>query len=320
MFKKISLILSVAILAVLFTSMSGFAQGVPANCTYSVSKGTPTSTIKIAVAANFFEPAKDMVGTAISSTGLLSTTNNVTVYICPDSTGNLEAAIAADPGHDLYDYLFAADDSVAGWAPAQGIPASTVYTYAIGQPVLFGYRSTTPGKTWYISDVSSLVSGLSSSLLVDSLPHSGSTLANYSIATSTANDIAIADIVNAPYGTQADLILNAMASSTPAVARAYFSNVGNAYAAVGLTVNDVSGASHNVKSGFVSRSQICSYIKAGGTGIAYIQFPEYLLDQQAVQLTSAGSVLSTYIQNQMAGGVSNAWDTFLTNNCYEKLN
>jgi ABC-type molybdate transport system substrate-binding protein len=322
MFKKISLILSVAILAVLFTAMSGFAQGVPANCTYSVSKGTPASTIKIAVAANFFEPAKDMVGTAISSTGFLSTTNNVTVYICPDSTGVLETAIANNPG--LYDSFFAADNSVTNWAASIGI-TNPVFTYAKGMPVLFGYRNTTPYKTWYVSDVTSLVSKIGGSAPAPSgnvatLPDENTpsdTLANYAIADSTANDVAIADIVNAPYGTQANAILNNMTpAGQPDVDRAYFSTVGTAYNAVGTTALDVNGVSHDVKSGFVSRAQVCDYIKAGGTGIAYVEFPDYLLNQEAVQLTPAGLGLYNYIQDEID---DENWNDFLTDHCYETL-
>jgi ABC-type molybdate transport system substrate-binding protein len=303
---KMRLFLCVAVLAVLFTASFVFAAD-------TVCTNPPGATTKIAVASNFFGPAQTMAAN-------FQTANpGQVVNVCHNSTGVLEQEIldainATPPVAPPYDNLFAADAIAPSFLTAINGKLDGSYTpflYANGLPVLFGYHAGVTGKTFNVADVSQLINGLSDEDQEASLP---SPLNGYSIATSTANTVAVADPVNAPYGTQAAAILYDLASHSPAVVTAQFDNIGLTYGVVGTNVT-VNGVSYDIHSGFVSKAQICQDID--DENVAYVEFPGYVLTQRAIQLTANGTALKTYIQNRID---DTTWDDFLTANCYQGVN
>jgi len=284
--KKITLLICMAALVMLFTAPAGFSQAF--KCATYPSGSTPT--IKIAVAANF-------VGTSsLTVQNFLVSTYGVgeVVQICQGSTGALAAYIQANPG--AFDMFFGADTTatqLSGVSPA--------FIYARGLPVLFGYTANS-GKANTITDVSDL------------LTQSGTSFANvlsynvtgyatgYSIP-SSANDIAIADSSVAPYGQAAEDILDDMGNPPVTLVSSPGQDVSAAFSAVG---------NNGVNSGFVSKAQICSIFPI----VTYVQFTGYTLTQMARQLTTAATPLYDYIQSQITSG---AWNTFISLNCYNPI-
>jgi hypothetical protein len=309
MSKHLKLTFCMAVLVMMLMAASSFA--VPTVCDAPIYKGSaPYTPLKIAVAANFYQPVEDLVsGYTLGGTtypGFLDqiSVDNVAVYICQNSTGVLESEILAGlqsvPTQYVYDYFFAADGISSTFLTAASpyVPYSP-FLYAHGVPVLFGY---TTGKTNTITNVGNLVVGLGSGTQYTVAQADSDLYAlNFVIGT---NSVAVADAVNAPYGTAAQDIFAEFA--TPPTTTPQFSTIGTTFNAVGTTQG-----SYAYYAGVVSRAQICD-IKPS---IAYVEFTGYTLNQRALQLTANGSALNTYIQGQMYP----AWNTFLTNHCYSTI-
>jgi hypothetical protein len=323
MSKQLKLTFCMAVLAMMLMAVSSFAAS---TVCATFTKGTGSATpLKIAVASNFFGPAQVMVtGTAANSYtdgyfGSSYSPTNVTVQVCHNSTGTLEGEILnSAPNYNAYDILFAAD-SIASSFTSQ-LPSSIITTYdgpflyAKGVPVFFGYLSGVTGKPNYIANVGSLITGLGSGNSY-TVPQLGSDLAdlNYTV-NSSATSVAVANAVNAPYGTAAQNIFNqftAQPSKTP-----QFDNIDLTYQSVGTT-QTINSTSYNIYSGVVARSQICGDIAAGN--VAYVQFTGYTLDQNAIQLTGNANAFVSYLNARMLNTTATGWDTFLTSNCYNSI-
>jgi hypothetical protein len=298
MSKKISFMCGMAVLVALFTVVGGFAQTSP--CPpypyndYSV--GTGATTLKTAVASNYYCPAIDMVNNFVSYYGAA----NITVTVHHDSTGALETQIINDPGHDIYDYLFAADSIASSFLTAIGKTPANTFRYANGVPSLFGY------KAGGITTVGALITGLGAADNY-TVEESGSDLTalNYTV-NSTAEDVAVAATPAAPYGTAAAAIFSRFAT-LPSTTTPY-PNISLTYDAVGTA---------GIPSGVVSKAQICANIAAGA--VAHVDFTGYTLEQRAIQLTSTGASLTTWLTSQMAGGSASTWNAFLVAHCYSTI-
>jgi hypothetical protein len=301
MSKQLKLTFCMAVLVMMLMAASSFAA--PTVCDAPIYKGSaPYAPLKIAVAANFYRPVKDLVsGYTLGGTtypGFLdqSSVDNVAVYICQNSTGVLEseilAGLAQTPPQYVYDYFFSADEISNTFlnAVAPYVPYSP-FLYAHGVPVIFGSRAT-------VGTVTGLITGPGLSGYVDTIDTVDT---SYSITDPTAYNVAVADPNNAPYGRATVSILAAMGIAYPTAYTRQFNTVTDTYNAVGTA---------GINSGFVSESQVCN-----NNLVSYVRFPGYVLDQRALQLTSNADDLDDYIVGQLGP----AWNTFLTNHCYVGL-
>ena len=342
--KKNLMIMCMALFAMLLATTGGFAQlppPLPASCgTYAVlptgANVAPTATnMRIAVAANFYGPVQNLLNAYLPTLKQATTAT-----VCSNATGTFEKDINENYPTYIYDLFFAADDSVTQYTSAENCSTSNVpcavdddaFLYANGIPVLFGYvaPSLNSNIANLITDVSYLITQSGSNfqnVLAYSVPGSAN---GYQIATPTANTVAIADPGVAPYGLKAATILSNM-YSVPLPNPLNASNLPQ-FGSVSLntaTGQDV-GATFNLVgtgstfSGFVGKSQICSILPI----VAYVQFPNYTLQQYAVQFDTSNNVataLNAYIQQYMmvtpdpAVSALMKWDVFLVNNCYQPL-
>lgn len=295
--KLFSLCMSAAI------SMSAASSGwaVDTVCSLVPTDCATPDTI-IAVASNFYEPAKKMVANfqALGKPG-----NGTCIQICHNSTGTLLTEINNSPTY--YGMFFAANTTAP--ESLQSSTGNTAYLYAKGIPVFFGYRSNGD-----ISNVGDLITNLGTAV---NYTMTATDLSSYAVNTGTAGNVAVAGTA-APYGVKAHAILNSIeGTSLPGTIPAWvrsplYDNIDLTFAAVGTT---------GIKSGFVSKAQICNIYG----DVAYVQFtsPDYLLNQKAILLDSSDSTnppttvagtLSKWIKDEIA---NDGWDDFLTDNCYE---
>ena len=303
------MLLCVTALVMLFITASSFAVPVTVCTPYA---GTGPITLRLAVAANFAVPAETMVNNFLASDPSYPTTYNV--WICPNSTGVLVADIDNNPRY--FDMFFAANEA------AHNLPRVryTAFTYAKGIPIIFGYTPRI-GIDNPVNNANALIHGLPPATDFEMLPYS--TLSSYSINTTTAKAVAIADPLVAPYGQAAELIMAALGHPSPRpVTLATLNTVTEVQTYVG-TDTTISGTPFSIISGFASKAQFCASgyidpITDVPTGIAYVAFTNdvYTLDQTAVQLTRDANDLRAYIRTAMG---TNAWNTFLTSKCYGAL-
>jgi len=295
--KLYSFCVSAALL--MFVSSNGWAVDtvctlVPTDC------GTPDT--RIAVASNFFGPAKQMVANfqAIGKPG-----NGTCIQVCQNSTGALLTEINNNLSY--YGMFFAANSTAP--ESLQSSTGNTAYLYAKGIPVFFGYRND-------VTNVGGLITGLGSGV---NFNMTATDLSSYAVNTSTAGNVAVAGIA-APYGLKAQAILNSIESLNPGlpgtipswVHSPLYDNIDVTFSAVGTG---------GIKSGFVSKAQICDIYG----DVAYVQFtsPDYLLNQKAILLDSSDSTnppstvagkLSKWVKDEIA---NDGWDDFLIDHCYE---
>jgi hypothetical protein len=300
MSKKISLVFSMAILAVLFLAASGFAQ-VPSN-DYTASIGNGSNPpLKIATASNYYYPAVDMVNNFLAAPP--SGITDLTVTVHHDSTGTLETQIINDPGHDIYDYLFAADSIAPSFLTAIGKTSADTFRYANGVPSLFGFTS---GKSATVSNIGNLISNIATpSATQATVPQKDTDLQALGYIAGSAQPVAVAVTPAAPYGTQAAAIFSRFA--TPPTTTTPYANISLTYDAVGTI---------GIPAGVVSKAQICADL----ANVAHVDFTGYVLEQRAIQLTSTGTPLTTWLTGQMLGGGSpSAWNAFLAVHCYDSI-
>jgi hypothetical protein len=303
--NKIKFLFVMAILAMMFTAVSGFGQ-VPDVCTDTPltspdvdSTHPATNFATIGVASNFWGPQPESTSPVIADSPALSMVDNflnsgsvtlTAVTVCHNATTTLE------DNASNYDSLFVADNTA-------GSVGSYPITYARGVPAIFGYRKD-------VTDASQLilaptpVSGNAATI-------SGLTSKDYSVPSITAQWLALADPYYAPYGEAAEDILTPMSTGylPPAAYTPLFSTIGKTFDAVGKTY----GTSY-IKSGFVSMGQLCTLKDS----ITYVEFTNnaYTLIQTAsvVDTTNTTAMaLYNWIQAQKLAGT---WNPFLVSFCY----
>ena len=303
---RIRVLLSLSVLAVLFTATVSFGQ-VADVCTINPltspdvdSTHPATKFAIIGVASNFWGPHPELPNPPIPTSPALSMVNNfltnttapvtsTAITICHNATSTLKA------NYNKYDFLFLADGTA-------GSVGSFPFSYARGVPVVFGYDKD-------ISDVSQLIiapGGISG----PSAEISGLISNSYSVAGNTQY-LALADPSLAPYGLATQKILTPMSTGYPPLT-AYptlFPNIGLTFEKVGT--NPGQGY---VTSGFVSKGQICTLQNI----VTFVEFTnnEYTLDQTASvihtsNLTAMG--MYSWIQIQRTGPY---WNAFLAGFCY----
>jgi len=274
--------------------------------------GSGSSTTTIAVAANFSQPMASFLTTYFTVAYPA-----YTVIMCADSTGNFEATIDAALANGQpspYSMLFAADNS-----PVTKYASHSPYMYAKGIPVLFGYLPGS-GQSLTITGLSSLVANQTSNYITANTAGLHSRTVSTHLTSGTA-EVAMANPAKAPYGVEAQNILNAMlpidgsSFSIPTNVPAWIKTPLTTYSNITLTFNAV-GTSE--PAGFVAKSQICGHLKDGT--IAWVQFSstDFQLQQTAVNFgtNAGGNQLSTYIKSWMTHPPATRWNTFLTTWCY----
>ena len=305
-----------AVMAVLVIAASGFAQSacpsslvadVPPN-DFIGEKGTGGSLLKIAVASNYYCPAVDMVHYFLQSA---SSGTNLMVKVHHGSTGTLIAELESNS--IAYDFLFTADEisqtfvnniNFANYTNSNVLEEEVAaFLYAKGVPSFFGYKADG------ITNVGKLIVGLGSAdnFVVDEY---GEDLADMDYeVNSMAEAVAVAVTPAAPYGTAAAAIFSEF-TSWPSISGPW-NNIATTYDKVGTA---------GVKSGVVSKAQICNNIKAGQ--VSHVDFTGYTLNQEAVQITGNGQPLMDWILGEMVEGendTNSAWNDFLDNHCYGLL-
>jgi hypothetical protein len=308
--KKTMFVLCMAIAAMIFTTVSGYA--LPRSCAmpnytvlpYGSGANPGNTTLKIAVAEIFYVPLLDFLTNYYFPQAPAGTT----ITVCSNTTVVLMNDIISNPG--IYDFFFAADTSAAGLGLGS-------FTYAWGIPIFFGYTS---GATNLIANVGDLMNGLNNpTALSDTVSVAGIALANYSINATNANMVAVAGNINAPPGQVANAIMGALGTSNPGVQTIQFNTVINVQDLVGtdvtVTMPPAPPTVHSIYSGFAKKAQFCSGIGVITAPIAYVEFTNsvYALNQTAIQLTSNSDDLYLYIQGQIANG---GWSAFISGYCY----
>lgn len=295
MAKKIIVLLSFIVLVVVFAAQSSFAACQP------FTKGTSGSTIKVAVAANFLDPAIDMIVGTLPLTDSFfdqNNINNTTVIICDGATGDFAAEIAYAVANNQpvpYDVFFAADETAMNNLPSafDGFPT---FVYSKGKPIIFGKKAR-------VTNVSGLVDKIGSTAVTGSINPITTT---YSIKSSAQDPVAVANPATAPYGAAAVSIMTQMGVYGTTY-KTQYPTVGGALNAVLMDTN---------KSGFISKAQICQNLG----NFTYVEFPSEQLDQTVRQLTANANPLINYIEGKIystpVGSSISEWNTFLTNHCY----
>lgn len=307
----------IASAGVIFVLAAAPAMAAPSCVVWPNAMATPD--VKVAVAANFFGPMKDLV-TLWTGVGEPGAGKNVN--ICQDSTGNLDAAIRL--GSSGYALFLAADDTTPDNLVGSGYEqtSATSKLYANGIPVFMALNST-------VSDVHTLMPNLAGP--ADHASLSGVMTSTDAISIANSQTIAVADpgsnpptVVNAPYGYAAYLIMTDMGltwssfSSPPSGVHALYPNITNTFNSVTDTTN---------KSGFVSKSQICSGIApihGSPPDYTYIEFTnaKYMRVQKGILIKSGDNTqngLGASIFNYMLNQGGTFWDDFLEDHCYAAL-
>jgi len=304
--KLSSYFMTAAVLAL--TASSSWAT---ITCNLPITQGNGANAATLAVAANFVTATTDLV-TKCQNEGQC---NNTAFTICYDSTTNLKTALNSDySSHSnafvTYSYFFAADTSASTYDSYNG--TGTAWSYAKGIPVFFAYHDV-------LGDIGSLLTGQSG----HALTISDSDLSPYAINTSAAGYIAVAG-TGAPYGVKSHAIINSIQSLNPGlptsipsyVVAPLYGNIADTFSAVGST------GTPTIKSGFVSKGQICNGIPPLYTEtppqFVYVEFTNsaYLLDQKAILLNSntAAVALDNYMTTLKSG---TEWATFVQSECYQ---
>jgi ABC-type molybdate transport system substrate-binding protein len=314
--------------ALLLVSAYSYAVDCPGGSNFyhqSIGTVTPiTTTITVAVASNFKDPAAELADDYVVGT-------SYQVNLCHGSSGTISSSITGGNSYNIALFL-SADQGFADaiWDNGNGVGLDTPFLYAYGVPVFL----LSPNA--YNSNVAAdyFLTGQGSGATADGLSNSV-VLKHYS-GTPSASTIAIANVSNAPYGDAASKILDDMpnGSTTFWDGGGYVYNAGTAvttacsslisgsqwqceYNNVDLTLQAINN--NSVTGGFVGWSQVC----ASGTypSARYVKFPFYRLAQNGVLVDIASSAQETVaadLVSSMNIG-SGTWNTFLTNHCYQTL-
>lgn len=312
----------------LLASAHAYAVDCPggSNFYYSATGSvTPTTTtINVAVASNFKDAAKDLADGYVAGT-------SYKINLCHGSSGTISSSINGGNPYNIA--LFLSADQ--GFADAVTVALGGSFQYANGVPVFL----LSPNA--YGSNVAAnyFLTGQGNGALADGL--TSLVILKHASGSPAAGTIAIANHSSAPYGIAATgQILNPMGTGTPngywdsGTPTRYAYNAGTnttsacnglvsgsqwqcEYNNVDLTLTAINN--NSVTGGFVGWSQVCD----SGTYPTnqYVKFSAYTLAQYGVlvDITSGTeeTVAANFVTYMDIG--SGAWDTFLTNHCYQTL-
>jgi ABC-type molybdate transport system substrate-binding protein len=311
--------------ALLLVSAYSYAVDCPGGSNFyhqSIGTVTPiTTTITVAVASNFKDPAAELADDYVVGT-------SYQVNLCHGSSGTISSSITGGNPYNVSLFL-SADQSFATAVVTAGKNLGSAFLYANGVPVFL----LSPNAYASYDAADYFLTGQPYGAAADGL--SDVVLKHYS-GTPTASTIAVASHTNAPYGIAASQILDAMLEPPTTLwnGGSYIHNAGTdvttacsslisgddwqcQYNNVDLTLQAIDG--NKVTGGFVGWSQVCD----SGTypSDRYVKFPAYVLAQYGVRIDIASGAQETVaadLVSYMDVG-SGAWDTFLTDHCYEAL-
>lgn len=299
--------------------------GAATTCSYVPSSATSASFV-IAVASNFYEPAKAFAQDFLSNSGTTATS----VQVCADSTGNLKKQInGTDPmpgavGSNKYSLLLAADadtpayfDTGAGSSYKQ--TGASAFLYAYGIPVLYSEKVA------------------KANLVQNATPPYGATATGYAnpikVNQTYVTKVAVGNPSLAPYGVAAeDILVDMNQWVTPTdLGTSYTSNCSTTwscmYSNIDYTLQAIQYASNNIKAGFVSKAQMCTN---SISSTYYVEFPDYQTTQKGILINSTNAGQNTYGANlvsfmntkKAADSDSDSisdWNEFLISHCYKSI-
>jgi ABC-type molybdate transport system substrate-binding protein len=271
------------------------------------------------VASNFKDPAAELADDYVVGT-------SYQVNLCHGSSGTISSSITGGNSYNISLFL-SADQGFADAVYDNGDGLDLPFRYAKGIPVFLlspnAYNSNVAADYFLTGQVSGAIAdGLSNYVVL-----------KHSSGTPTASTIAVANHTNAPYGFAAGYILSPMGFwNTGTLLYNAGTNVTTAcsslisgsqwqceYNNVDLTLQAINN--NSVTGGFVGWSQVCD----SGTypSARYVKFSNssYLTQQYGVLIDIASGAQETVaadLVSYMDIG-SGAWDTFLTDHCYQTL-
>jgi ABC-type molybdate transport system substrate-binding protein len=307
--------------ALLLVSAYSYAVDCPGGSNFyhqSIGTVTPiTTTITVAVASNFKDPAAELADDYVVGT-------SYQVNLCHGSSGTISSSITGGNPYNISLFM-SADQSFATAVVTAGKNLGSEFPYANGIPVFLlspnAYNSNVAADYFLTGQVNgAYAEGLTPKVVL-----------KHASGTPTASTIAVANHTNAPYGIAAGNLLSPMGFwNTGTLLYNAGTNVTTAcsslisgsqwqceYNNVDLTLQAINN--NSVTGGFVGWSQVCD----SGTypSARYVKFSNssYLTQQYGVLVDIASSAQETVtadLVSYMDLG-SGAWDTFLTNHCYQ---
>ncbi|RCW68515.1 substrate-binding domain-containing protein [Pseudorhodoferax soli] len=322
---KARFIRGVGALGIAAAAMSSHAA-----CTTIGSTGTVG--FNLAVASNFYLSAQ-----SIAAGFLAIGPKAYDIYICEGSSAALYSAIVPSNTPQYAMFMSADAQRPADIASMySSLTASAPFRYANGTPVFLLSPNAYAATSGSYPAVNYLVTGLSSSssppFAEAARSSTGLPVISNNVALSTTpptrvSTLAVAEPSLAPYGVQAQVILNLMGQWVTPTSRG--TNVTTAcssaicaYDNINLTLNAINN--NAVTAGFVSYGQVCPAL-TGTTYAAgrYVLFPKYPTSQDAIMLKTTDATAQTkasdFATYMLGGAGATNWNTWLTNNCYQAI-
>ncbi len=276
----------------------------------TASTATPVTTF--AVASNFYSATQSLV-----KEYLTSVSSSSAIRVCHDSSGTLLTEITGTPTYPYTLFLSADASRPAALKGTTYVPSgANPFKYASGIPVLY------------------VASGTASDYVLTG--QSGSTatadgMTGVKIDLDSVSKLAIGNISSAPYGTEAVVILTAMAQWNNG---SYLYNAGAVYSPstsgsctlgagsgkwiceynnIDITLSAITAG--DASAGIVSWGQVCS-----ASSSQYVKFSNYPIEQDGILLnlsgaTDAGKALAAAVVSYMNLG-SSTWNSWLATKCY----
>lgn len=305
--------------ALLLVSAYSYAVDCPGGSNFyhqSIGTVTPiTTTITVAVASNFKDPAAELADDYVVGT-------SYQVNLCHGSSGTISSSITGGNPYNISLFM-SADQSFATAVVTAGKNLGSEFPYANGIPVFLlspnAYNSNVAADYFLTGQVNgAYAEGLTPKVVL-----------KHASGTPTASTIAVANHTNAPYGIAAGNILGLMGFwNTSTLLYNAGTNVTTAcsslisgsqwqceYNNVDLTLQAINN--NSVTGGFVGWSQVCD--SGAYPSARYVKFPAYVLEQYGVLIDIASGAQETVaadLVSSMNIG-SGTWDNFLTNHCYQ---
>ncbi|MDR2032503.1 MAG: hypothetical protein LBP86_09715 [Azoarcus sp.] len=280
---------------------------ITANNGPNIGKTTPVPYTTIAVASNFYQPAIDLVRLFLYPN---SGYRNKGIGVCHNATGHLVGEITnggdvpSNPNEWLsqaidYKYgLFLAANTAAPLGLAAQYKSGDVYLYAEGIPALLANPTGNLTDAEQLVTTEGTIPANAPSGLIGGDPYE--LIGPVIMDTDNLSHVGIGNRVNAPYGTAAAAIIDAMEQFSTPTAKpgnppdvlACTENTATPslceYDNIDVTFVESVANDSGLDAGFVSWAQIKS---AGNTygALQYITFPSYAIPQAGVQLVTGAN-------------------------------